>query len=221
MESSKDDAGSGRKLGKPKHHHWVEIISAVLMAIATVASAWSAYQASRWHGTETSLYADANAARIHASEAAELADQQITVDAGLFSDYCYAYYEGNLALSEFYENNLFRPEMKAAVEAWKALKPLGNPAAPKSPFEMEEYKNENRERSVKLELSAQGKTNDAGRAIEHSDRYVLMTVLFASVLFFAGISTKFDSFQVKAFLLGFGWMLFIVTVVFLVLQPVK
>jgi hypothetical protein len=29
---------------------WLELVSTVLLAVATVATAWSGYQASRWHG---------------------------------------------------------------------------------------------------------------------------------------------------------------------------
>lgn len=221
MEGTTDSGKAGSKFGKPKHHQWVEIISAALLALATVASAWSAYQAARWNGIDASLYAEANATRIHASEAADLAAQQMTVDAGLFSDYSYAYFEGNLALAEFYESRLFRAEMRKAVEAWKATSPLRNPSAPKSPFEMEQYTNKNKERSRELERSAQKKTTEARAAIGRADRYILLTVLFASVLFFAGISTKFSSLRVKAFLLGFGWILFIGTFVTLVFQSVQ
>lgn len=221
MERSTDAGNAGRSIWKPKHHHWVEIISAALLAIATVASAWSAYQSSRWHGVEAEMFADATATRIHSNEAANLADQEQSIDAGLFSDYSYAYFEGNLALASFYESNLFRPEMQVAVEAWKATDPLKNPSAPKSPFEMEEYANENMRRSVELESRAREKTAQARGAIGQADKYILLTVLFASVLFFAGISTKFESLKIKIFMLGFGWAIFIGTVVTLMFQKVK
>ena len=43
---------------------WVDIASAALLALATVATAWSGYQASRWNGEQAKAGARANAARI-------------------------------------------------------------------------------------------------------------------------------------------------------------
>jgi hypothetical protein len=166
-EGIKDEEGR-----KVHHHDWIEIVAAVLLALATVASAWSAYQSSRWHGVQARDYATSNATRIHGSEAGDLADQQTAVDAALFSDYCYAYAEGEMRLVSFYENRMFRPEMKAAVEAWKATQPLINPDAPASPFEMKEYKNKNKQKAQSLEKTAQKYTADAQAAIEHADNYI-------------------------------------------------
>ena len=209
------------KKGRKVHHHdWIEIVAAVLLALATVASAWSAYQSSRWHGVQAMAYATSNASRIHSSEAGDLADQQIAVDAALFSDYCYAYTEGEMRLVSFYENRMFRPEMKAAVEAWKATQPLINPDAPASPFEMKEYKSKNRQNAQSLEKTAQKYTAKAQGAIEHADNYILLTVLFASVLFFAGISTKFGTWRIRVVLLSLGGLVFTGSLVALAFQPV-
>jgi len=59
----------------------------------------------------------------------------------------------------------------------------------------------------------------ARSAIEKSDRYVLFTVLFASVLFFAGISTKFRVNGIRIAVLFMGAVLFFATLVAVVLQP--
>ncbi len=205
---------------KTKRHDWFEIAAAVLLALATVASAWSAYQSSRWHGVESRCFAEANATRIHSSEAADVADEETAVDAALFADYCYAYSEGQTRLVDFYENRMFRPEMKAAVEAWKATGPLVDPEAPETPFDMKEYVNSNKLRSDRLEKEAQEHTADARAAIGHADDYILLTVMFASVLFFAGISTKFGTRRIKIVLLSLGGAFFLGSLVVLAFQPV-
>jgi len=211
--------GNG-KTGEHKHHHRAEILAATLLALATIASAWSAYQSSRWHGAEAALFAEATATRIKAGEAAGIAEQELEIDTTLFADYVIALFEGQTALVRFYEDNLFRPELQVALDAWKQTDPLVDPSAPGSPFEMEEYENASLERSRRLEVSAQKKSAEAREAIEHADRYVLLTVLFASVLFFAGISTKFESLRIKVFLLGFGWAVFSATLIALAVQKI-
>ena len=65
------------------------------------------------------------------------------------------------------------------------------------------------------------KAETARKAIEHADNYVLLTVLFASVLFFAGISSKFKSPHTRIGLLMMGWILFIGSLMVLLFQPVK
>jgi len=52
---------------------WVEIVAAVLLALATVATAWSGYQASRWNGEQTKAFSRANAARVNSTKSAGLA----------------------------------------------------------------------------------------------------------------------------------------------------
>lgn len=73
------DNGSGDR--SSRHHNWIEIISAILLALATVASAWSAYQATRWHGEANEQFAASQTVRLQAAEAYTKADEQIVVDA--------------------------------------------------------------------------------------------------------------------------------------------
>ena len=62
--------------------------------------------------------------------------------------------------------------------------------------------------------------NEAREAIERSDRYVLLTVLFASVLFFAGVSTKFKKPYASIPVILMGYVLFIFAIIVLAFQPI-
>jgi hypothetical protein len=199
---------------------WVEVVAAVLLALATVASAWSAYQAAAWSGVESTKFSLSQAARTQAAEADEKADSQNAVDIFLFSSYADAFARGDVRLVEYYETSLFRDEMKPALEAWKATRPLTNPQAPKNPFVMPEYKLAEAEKASELETRANKESLKARNAIEKSDRYVLFTVLFASVLFFAGISTKFRANGIRLSVLLMGTVLFLGTFVAVILQPI-
>jgi hypothetical protein len=202
------------------HHDWMEIVAAVLLALATIASAWSAYQAARWGGYEAKKFAAATANRVESTKAADLADQETSVDRELWVEWVKAYGAGNTQLAEYLVSNNFSPELKTALEAWKGTDPLNNPGAPDSPFEMAEYQNANMQESVRLEKQAQEETTAAREAVERSDRYVLFLVLFASVLFFAGISTKFKDQRVRLAVLCLGCLLFAVSVVIVAMQPI-
>ena len=58
---------------------WVEILAAAILAFATVASAWSAYQATRWNGVQAVAFAEAGAARVESVRASDLADTELAM----------------------------------------------------------------------------------------------------------------------------------------------
>ncbi|RJP34513.1 MAG: hypothetical protein C4536_02600 [Actinobacteria bacterium] len=202
------------------HGEWLEILSAILLALATVASAWGAYQAARWSSEEALRFNEATASRVHAAEADDLADAELDIDVEMFLDYLDAQRAGDDAAVQDYEAGLFRDEMRVAMEAWTAANPTDNPEAPGTPFEMPEYVNANREEGRRLEQEAQAKLNTAKEAIHNSDFYVMLTVLFASVLFFAGICTKFKTPWIRVAVLSTGAVLFVATLIITALQPV-
>jgi len=202
------------------HGDWLEIVAAVLLALATIASAWSAYQASRWGGVEARNFCDANADRVLAAEEADIAEQEFAIDVEMFVEFTGVMFHNDQEAMEYFKNILFRDEMKVAVDAWLATDPWNTPGAPETPFDMPQYKNENREDSKVLQKSANEKQEVATKAIEQSDRYVLFTVLFASVLFFAGISTKFKAPHIRIMVLVMGVVLFTTSLIFLSFQNV-
>ena len=114
----------------------------------------------------------------------------------------------------------FRPEMKSAVEAWLKLDPLNNPAAPPSPFRMAEYaQKETAEVARQADLAAKGMAA-AREARGFSDNYVLLTVIFASVLFFGGMARAFDSRSLRTVLAVLAMVLFLATLVALTTLPI-
>jgi hypothetical protein len=183
---------------------WLEIISAGIMALATVGSAWCAYQSSRWSGVQTIRFSEANAARTQAVGLSDRDGQLVMLDVGMWLDYATAYGEGHTDVANFTANR-FRPELKVANEAWLATDPLHNPGAPTSPFVMDSYSRPELDESRGLMALADQKTEEAKTANQNSDNYVLLTVLFATVLFFGGISTKFEDRALQvAFIAGGG-----------------
>ena len=119
----------------------VELMATVLLAIATVATAWSGYQATRWNGEQAKAGARANAARIESAKAAGLANTQTEIDVATFTQWVNAYARKETALRDFYFKR-FRAEFKPAVNAWIATRPLKNPKAPLTPFAMPQYQSQ-------------------------------------------------------------------------------
>jgi hypothetical protein len=78
----------------------------------------------------------------------------------------------------------------ALATAWLAEEPFDNPDAPTSPFVMEAYVVPAAHIADELAQTAEEHTMTAQQATERANAYVLTTVLFATVLFFASISSK-------------------------------
>lgn len=198
----------------------IEIVAAVLLAVATVATAWSGYQASRWSGEQATAFSAASAARIESSRASTRAGQEQQVDIGLFTQWINAYANDQAELRDFYERR-FRPEFRPAFEAWVATHPRTNPSAPLSPFAMPEYKLAEQEVADRRLRDAEAASELAKLDNQRSDNYVLCVVLFAAALFFAGISTRMDALRVRAAVVALGCVLFLGTVGWILTFPVS
>ena len=200
---------------------WVEILAAVVLALATIASAWSAYQSTRWGGVEAEAYAQAGATRTESIRASDLADANLTIDVEYFAIWLDEAGQGGdtqvLALLE----RAFRPEFKVAFDAWLATDPLNNRDGPATPFDMDEYENSAQQEAEELRSEAEVSAGIASEANQTGDDYVLATVLFASVLFFAGISAKFASRWVRISLVVLGFLAFSAGAVLLLTFPVQ
>ena len=189
--------------------HVSEIISAFLLSFATVASAWCAYQSSRWNGVQTISFFEANNARSESIRKSNEAFQLAVIDVEAFTEFAVAYNEDNQQMMDFIMQR-FRFEMKPAVEAWLATDPLNNPDAPPSPFAMKEYVSAAQIESDRLLMVSEQKFQEARQANQTSDNYVLLTVIFASVLFFCGISTNFESFPIRGTLIVFAIIVYVI-----------
>lgn len=196
------------------------LVATVLLALATVATAWSGYQASRWGAETTKATMRGTAARVESTRASDLANAQAQVDVAVFTQWVNAYATGDRELRDFYFAR-FRPEFKPAVEAWIATRPLKNPKAPLTPFAMPQYKPAARAEAARLEEQADGWAATARRNVQRSTNYVLCVVMFAAALFFAGMSTKLPSRRLAAAMLAIGAIVFVATLAWLAASPVS
>jgi hypothetical protein len=170
----------------------LELAATVLLALATVGIAWSAYQARVWTGEQSQGYSRATAARIAVNRAAALANRQVQIDVATFVQWVDARAAHRSELDEFYRAR-FRDEFHPAFGAWLATRPFQNPEAPPTPFAMPQYRLKATQDADRLEATAAADSERAKEANERADNYMLAVVLFASSLFFAGISAKLQS----------------------------
>jgi hypothetical protein len=206
--------------GEGRFDRHFELVATVLLAIAAVATAWASYQSARWHGEQARAQSASVAARVESTRAANVANRQGQIDVALFTQWVDAYARNETELAAFYDKR-FRPEFKPAFNAWVATKPRKNPGAPLSPFAMPQYKLAANAASDRLEASAAAASRRAGAFIQRADDYSLAVVLFASSLFFAGISTRLRSQTTRMVILGLGCALFLGSVIWIATFPVS
>jgi 2-oxoglutarate dehydrogenase complex dehydrogenase (E1) component-like enzyme len=128
----------------------LELLTAVLLAIGTLATAWAAYQARQWTGEQSQGYSAGTAARIAENRAAAKAGLQQQVD-----------------------------------------------------------------------IATAAASERAKDANQRADDYMLAVVLFASALFFAGISTKLEVRSVRATMLGLAGLVLIGAIVWIATFPIR
>lgn len=178
------------RVATARNERAMELIATLLLALATVGIAWSGYQGARWNGRQAREYAQANTARSLANRSATAGAQDRTQDLLNFNRWLEVTTEGNQELADLYQRR-FRPEFLPAFQAWLAQDPLHSPAAEASPLRVPQYRVANLVEAAKLERQGDTHFEKGKDATENTDSYVLTTVFFAAVLFFAGISMRF------------------------------
>ena len=191
----------------------------MLMAAATVATAYSAYEATRWGGVQATDFTQAGATRTESAKALSEGFSLVGIDTALFTEFAVAFTQDNDRLERFLVERFFRSEFLPAFNAWVKQRPLKNPDAPKNPFATREYKVKKLQESTRLEKEATALFEDGREANQTSDNYVLGTIFFAAVLFFGGLSTKFGSNRVAMIAVGFGTVVFLAGVVRVITLP--
>lgn len=196
-----------------------ELLIAVLLALTSLASTWCGYQASNW-GSDQLLSQDAaDSAERQAAEDTIVALQLRTFDGLTILSYWEAIRESDVQTQQALLARM-RPQLRSAMEAALAEGILTNPTV-KGPLQRPEYQ-------LPEELSAGARRQEAAALREKvqiagraSADYVLLTLMFASVLFFGGITGTLSSARARRFLGGAAAVIFAFALSRLVLLPVS
>jgi hypothetical protein len=197
-----------------------DLIATVLLSAATVLTAWSAFQASKWNGVQADRTNQAAASRTESVRASTQAGQLRVIDATVFTAWLTATDQRQTGLADQLAER-FRPEFDIAFRAWQATSPLTNPSAPPTPFAMPEYRLATAQRAADLDARAASEVREASAAGERADNYVLLTVLFAAVLFFGAMSIRFEASSIQVPLLAAAILVFVVSAIITATYPIK
>jgi hypothetical protein len=199
---------------------WLEIVATALLVVAALGTSWSSYQATRWNGEQAKGASATNAVRIQAARVQGLGQSQSQIDVATFIAWADADRRGEKELARFYVDR-FRDEFRPAFEAWIATRPFQNPSAPPTPFAMDEYQVASRNQAARLDAAAELSAGAVRRDLQRASNYVLTVVLYAVVLFFAGMSTRLTSRRLRWVMLGAGSAVLVTAVGWIATFPVS
>ncbi len=199
---------------------WQELVVTVLLVVAALGTSWSSYQATRWNGEQAAAAGRTSAVRISAARAQGQAQAQTQVDVATFIAWADADRGGDKRLADFYLDR-FRDEFQPAYDAWMATEPFTNPEAPPTPFAMDAYQLASRDVAKRLDAAAEASAAEVRVDIQRSSNYVLTVVLYAVVLFFAGMSTRFSSRRLRWVMAGAGCAVLVGALAWIATFPVS
>ena len=197
---------------------WVEPVTAVLMALATVSTAWCSYESAAWIRQSNRLMNESNALERRAAVLDVQGSQALIVHTAMFMELLAAQHAGNEQLASFYAER-FPPDVKKAYDAWLAQKPFENRVADAHPFVPNLYEVRGTAEAAAARADSVRRVTEAREAGNRSGQYLANTVLFATVLFFAGTAGKFEQARVRLFAAAFGVALFVFAVIRMLLMP--
>lgn len=198
---------------------WIEPVVAVVMALTTMCTAWCSYESAAWTRVSNRRMNEYNALERRAAQIEVQGNQALIVHTAMFMELLAAQHAGNEQLANFYAER-FPPDVKKAYEAWLAQKPFENRAADAHPFVPNLYKVRGAAEAAAAKADAERRVVEAREAGNRSGQYLANTVLFATVLFFAGTAGKFEQARVRLFAATFGVALFAFAVIRMLVMPV-
>jgi hypothetical protein len=197
---------------------WIEPVVAVIMALTTCCTAWCSYESAAWTRRSNRLLNEYNALERRAALIDVQGSQALIVHASMFMQLLAAQQAGNEQLATFYAER-FPPDVKKAYEAWIAQKPFENRAAEPHPFVPSLYQVRGTEEAAAARADAVRQLLAARAAGDRSGQYLANTVLFATVLFFAGTAGKFEQPRVRLSAAAFAVAVFVFATIRMLLMP--
>src|SRR6476469_9379916 len=168
---------------------WLELAAILLLSVTAIMTAWTGFQSSKWAGAMSISFAQASTARIEAARLDGVANRKQTIQVSLFTQWLQAYQAHDSTLTTFLEQRFPEP-LASAFPVWIASRPLKNPDAAPTPFQVAEYVIPEVKQSEEADARADAKYQEALRNNQRGDNYTILTVAFASVLFFTAMATR-------------------------------
>ena len=203
---------------EPRRQRWVEPVTALLMALATLSTAWCSYQSAAFTRRANRLMNDYNALERRAGVLTLQGMQSATIHTAMFMQMLAAQQAGNEKLAGFYVER-FPPDVRKAYDAWIAEKPFENPQADAHPFVPHLYELRGAREAAEATATAESSLKLSRAAGDVSGQYLANTVLFAAVLFFANASGKFEQRRVRVVAFAFAFAVFAFAAIRMAMLP--
>ncbi len=197
--------------------------TAIILAIAAVATTWASFQASQWSNAQSDAQSASAIQRSDANRAASEATSQSVVDSQMWISWVDAVAAKDRLRSNFLRER-FSPALDKAQKEWLTgvtVDGEGNPSRVPdgTPLDLAGYVVPAQLQADELSNKAEESLAAADEASNTSTRYVMLAVLFALVLFFASVATKFTSPKVQVALILTGLVLLVTTCVRMFMLP--
>jgi hypothetical protein len=207
-----------------KRQRWFENAMAIMLAIAAISATWSSFQSSQWSGKASGLVSQSSIARADSNRYASKAVEETSIDASLWIEWQKAVLRGEDILATFLAGR-FSPALDKAQDVWLAKTPVdanGIPASlPKgTPLTLDEYVPPGQAKAETLSAQAESQLAEASKFSSVSGRYIMLTVLFALVLFFGNVATKFSGPKIQLALGAVSMTLLASSVLRMLLLPI-
>jgi hypothetical protein len=197
----------------------LEFASAILLGLAALLAAWSAYQSHDFLSEMESSFTQANLNISAANGYYSEGDQIRLHDELIFLEYQAAKIEGNDAKAAVLRRSLMSDQLQAAIDWWEEP---GNNEQYNSPFVEENlnYRIEEYDRADELADETLRKFIEGERDRTTGETYNLITVILSGVLFLLGISSSFRVLGHQLALIGIGSALMLGAVFWMTTLPV-
>lgn len=202
----------------------LETVTAILLGITTLLSAWATWVGSVHTGHELIHFTESNHTASNATALYTDATQMVVQDSAIWSSIQNYYLDAEAALAEGDEQKRkvamakiealeekCSPELKEAI-AWALL-------TGKSPFEMEGYANSYYEDAANLLKESQDILETGKQDNLNHERFGLVAVIYALVLFLLGIAGTFKRSPNRMIIMGTAVVLLVLGFVFMVSIP--
>ncbi len=167
----------------------VDIAAGVILAAAGLLSAWAAFQAALWGGTQAAAFAEANRLQTEASRLEIVATQRQTTALAVAHAWLHATINGDTIRARFYERHL-DPQQRRLFDDWRAKLPADIATAKVDPDQpaipLPNVLSEGRAAAGEARDEAEAAFQEGQAANAISDRFTFTTVLLSLVLFLAG-----------------------------------
>jgi len=197
---------------------WGELAVAPILSATAVAATWSGFQAGKWGGAMTVAFNEAAVNRTIAACDIAQASRDTAGDRATFGSFVLAAGSGDETTAAILFTE-FRDEVQPLIESWLAQNPSTDPSVG-SPFDDDSYAvfETIETASTALEV-AEAYTTVALEARSNTGNYTLATVMFAIVLFLAGLSRQFAIKAVTIDLASVATVLLVAGIAALILLP--